>query len=450
MTTAEVNFDGLVGPTHNYGGLSVGNVASMTSKDGTSNPKGAALQGLAKMRALHRMGLYQGVLPPHERPLVRPLRAMGFSAPSDAALIEKVAKADIRLLRNVSSASAMWTANAATVSPSADTADGKVHFTPANLAAMYHRALEHPQTSRLLRAIFPDPAHFVHHQVIDGGGAMGDEGAANHGRFAASHGAPGLGLFVYGRSAFETLESWRFLPRQALEASQAITRQHGVRDAVFLRQSRAAVEAGAFHNDVVGVTNGTALLYHEDAYEDQGASFDAIRQAGDRLGFEPQFIEVPRDQVPLGDAITSYLFNSQLVSLPDGGMALILPGEAEATASTADWVASAIAGNGPITHAHYFDLKQSMKNGGGPACLRLRVVLTAEERAGVLPGAILDDEKIDALEAWVKTHYRDALHPDDLADPDLLDEVRTGLDALTQLLGLGAIYDFQREDGGSA
>ena len=51
-TAREFNFDGLVGPSHNYAGLSFGNVASFSNVKSASNPKQAALQGLAKMRAL--------------------------------------------------------------------------------------------------------------------------------------------------------------------------------------------------------------------------------------------------------------------------------------------------------------------------------------------------------------------------------------------------------------
>ena len=62
MKYFEANFDGLVGPTHNYAGLSVGNVASLNNAKNTSNPKQAAKQGLAKMKALADLGMVQGVL----------------------------------------------------------------------------------------------------------------------------------------------------------------------------------------------------------------------------------------------------------------------------------------------------------------------------------------------------------------------------------------------------
>jgi succinylarginine dihydrolase len=339
----------------------------------------------------------------------------------------------------------MWTANAATVSPSPDTEDGRVHFTPANLAAMFHRAIEPGSTGRALQAIFADPECFAHHEAIPASATMGDEGAANYGRLCATHEAPGIGLFVYGRSAFERLTDRKFPPRQALEASEAVARQHGVMDrAVFIRQSAVAIDAGAFHNDVVAVANGPVLLYHEDAYENEADAFDLIRRQAADLGFDPQFIRVDSADVPLADAISSYLFNSQLLTRPDGGMALILPKEAEETESTRHWVEQALSSNGPIREAHYHDLKQSMKNGGGPACLRLRVVLTDRERAAAAPGVFVDESRLDSLEDWVRSHYRDRLSADDLADPALLTETRTALDALTGLLDLGSLYDFQR------
>ncbi|MCI5047673.1 MAG: N-succinylarginine dihydrolase [Aquisalinus sp.] len=442
----EVNFDGLVGPTHNYGGLSYGNLASMNNLGAVSNPLGAVLQGIQKMRKLLDLGLVQGVLPPHERPAVSALRHFGFTG-TDAEIVEAAAKAAPQLLMNCASASAMWTANAATVSPSADTRDGKVHFTPANLGSMFHRSLEPDFTGRTLKAIFADDTRFSHHAPIPYGGRMGDEGAANHGRLATGYGEQGAELFVYGHSAFEKqTRKVTFQARQAVEASHAIATSHQLdgRALAFVRQSAAAIDAGAFHNDVVSVTNGTALFYHEQAFEDKAEALDAITRACATLEFEPVFIEVPADRVSLETAIKTYLFNSQLVSLPEGGMALILPTESEENADTRSFVDDAIAGNGPITQAHYLDLKQSMKNGGGPACLRLRVVLTEAEQAALFGNCLMTHERLDDLEAWAKKHYRDQMMPEDVSDPQLYQETCAALDELTQLLDLGSLYDFQR------
>ena len=79
MSAIEANFDGLVGPTHNYGGLSFGNVASLNNQAQASNPKAAAKQGLVKMKALADMGFVQGVLAPHERPHMPTLKSLGFT-----------------------------------------------------------------------------------------------------------------------------------------------------------------------------------------------------------------------------------------------------------------------------------------------------------------------------------------------------------------------------------
>ncbi|MFT3725284.1 MAG: N-succinylarginine dihydrolase [Hyphomonadaceae bacterium] len=442
MNAVEVNFDGLVGPTHNYGGLAQGNLASAANEGQVSNPREAALQGLAKMRALAAMGLTQGVLPPHERPHVASLRKMGFSG-SDAGVVAMAARASPVLLANVSSASAMWTANAATVSPSVDTGDGRVHLTPANLSSHFHRALEAETTTRVLRTIFADGSRFVVHDPVPFA-TFGDEGAANHCRLAASHGERGVEVFVYGRSAFTKAEG-RFIGRQAMEASHIVATQHQLwtgGGVLLAQQGRAAIDAGAFHNDVVAVSNGNVLMFHADAFEQKGALVEGLKRAGGQRGFEPVLLEAT--ELSLEEAVKSYLFNSQIVTLPAGGMALILPHEAEETPRAKAFVDRVLATNGPIREAHYLDLRQSMRNGGGPACLRLRVVLTPDEIGALGAGVVLDDAKISALEAVVKRRYRDRLAIVDLADPALLDESRAALDEIGQVIGLGSVHDFQR------
>ncbi len=185
-STREYNFDGLVGPSHNYAGLSFGNVASFSNVKSASNPKQAALQGLAKMRALAARGFAQALLPPQDRPNFRLLRAIGFTG-TDGEVLARAYKESPVILACAYSASPMWTANAATVSPSADTQDGRVHFTAANLNNKLHRAFEHAQSARSLRAIFGDEKHFAVHDALPSTPAFGDEGAANHTRLGARH-----------------------------------------------------------------------------------------------------------------------------------------------------------------------------------------------------------------------------------------------------------------------
>ena len=439
MTHREYNFDGLIGPTHNYAGLSFGNLASATNKGAASNPREAALQGLAKMRGNLELGLGQGFLPPQDRPSLKTLRALGFSG-SDREVVEKAASTEPLLLANCYAASSMWTANAGTVAPSPDTGDGKVHFTTANLAANFHRSIEAGTTARALAHIFGDARYVVHHPALPGAMHFGDEGAANHGRLAETHGAPGVHLFVYGE------DGERFPARQKRRASEAVARNHLLdpERTVFVKQSKAALDAGAFHNDVVGVANGTVLFLHEQSFEDPKSAYAAIRAAAPFV----EIIEAPAAKVSLEDAVRSYLFNSQLATLPAAGpggeMALILPTESEENPRVKAFLEETVAQNNPVNRLVFRNVRESMSNGGGPACLRLRVVLSEEEAAAADANFILDEGKISALETWVKTHYRDRVTPDDLRDPAFMEESLAAMQALTDLLGMGAFYDFQR------
>jgi len=439
----EANCDGLVGPTHSYVGLSPGNIASQINAGEVSNPRAAVLEGLTKMRKLADWGVPQFVLPPHERPDLALLRAIGFAG-TDAEVLGKAWKDAPALAAAACSASPMWAANAATVTPSADTADGRVHFTPANLLTNLHRSLEGPQTARALRRLFPDMARFAVHDPLSAQSHFADEGAANHVRLCADHGDPGVNLFVWGREAFERWEG-RYPARQTLEAFEAIERRHGAARGVFARQGRAAIDGGAFHNDVVCVGTRECLLFHERAFEDGAAMQDGIRRAADGL-FEPVFVEVSEADLPMDDLVKSYLFNSQLLVLPGADrLVLLAPGETRDN-PRAHAVAQGLAGsNGPIGRVEYVDVRQSMRNGGGPACLRLRVVLTDAELAATNPGQRFDAGLHDRLNAWAGRRYRDRLAPADLADPALIVESREALDELTAILDLGGdFYPFQR------
>jgi succinylarginine dihydrolase len=439
----EANADGLIGPTHSYAGLSPGNLASSLNKGEASNPRAAVLQGLDKMKTLADLGLPQYVLPPHERPDIPFLRTLGFTG-SDAAVLERAWKEAPGFAAAACSASPMWAANAATVTPSADATDGRVHFTPANLHTNLHRSLEHAQTKRALDALFPDPTRFAVHDALPAVAHLADEGAANHVRLCAEHGAPGVNLLVWGREAFEPWAD-AFPARQTHEASQAIARRHQAARPVFPRQSRAAIAGGTFHNDVVCVGALETLFFHELAFEDTTGTRAAIRAAADGL-FEPQFVEVSLADLPLADAISSYLFNSMLVQIPgEDRLTLICPTETRDNPRSHAVAQSLAASNGPIGAVRYVDVRQSMRNGGGPACLRLRVVLTEAEQAATNPAMRLTDTLHARLSTWANHWYRDSLAPADLADPQLLAESRGALDELSGILDLGTgFYPFQR------
>jgi len=439
----EINFDGIPGPTHNYAGLARGNVAALRNSRLVANPRAAALQGLAKMRALHARGFAQAVLPPHERPDLGALRALGFTG-TDAAILARAAKSAPALLAACSSAAAMWAANAATVSPSADTADRRVHFTPANLVTHFHRSLEEATTTRVLRAVFGDTARFAVHDPLPASPHFADEGAANHTRFTPDPGA-GVEFFVFGRhGSGNGIGPAHFPARQTFDASAAIARRHGLDPArtVFAQQRPDTIDAGVFHNDVIAVGNGTLLFCHERAFVDQHA---VLCELAARVGRAFRPIVVRDHELTVAEAVTTYLFNSQLLTSADGHTTLVAPVECREHPRAAAYLDQLTRRDAGISEVLAFDLRQSMRNGGGPACLRLRVVLTDEERAAIPARVFFDDALADALDNWIKSHYRDRLAPEDLGDGALLDESRRALEELTRLLRLPQIYPFQFE-----
>jgi succinylarginine dihydrolase len=422
MSVVEINFDGLIGPSHNYAALSPGNRASAANAGSVSRPRAAALQGLAKMRTALGLGLVQGLFPPLDRPAVTWLRQLGFVG-SDDAVGEAAFRTDRHLFAQAMSASSMWTANAATVSPAADTADGRCHLTVANLMAMAHRSHEAAATLAQLRLAFAHPAFVVHPPVP----TFGDEGAANHMRVGRPDEA-GVEIFVYG------VDGGGFPARQSRAASEAVARRHGLDPArtLFVEQATGAIAAGAFHNDVVAVANKSVVFAHADAFA------DPARFAADLARVAPwaEIITVPAAAVSLSDAIASYLFNSQLVTVADGTMALILPTEAQDNARVAAYLASLVAGNGPVRSLHFVEVRESMRNGGGPACLRLRV---AADPATVDPRFLVDPGKLDRLERVVAAHWPDAIAADDLGRESLWAQCRTARAALLDALDLGEL-----------
>lgn len=441
MKAWEVNFDGLPGLTHHYAGLSFGNEASTKHRFRVSDPQLAAKQGLLKMKALADLGYKQAVLPPQERPNVPLLRQLGFSG-SDEQVIAKAAAQAPQLLSSVSSASSMWVANAATVCPSADALDGKVHLTVANLNNKFHRASEAPTTEAVLRAIFNNQQAFVVHGALPQVATFGDEGAANHNRLGGEYGQPGLQLFVYGREENGHHQPLRYPARQTLEASQAVARLNQVnpQQVIFAQQNPSVIDQGVFHNDVIAVSNRQVLFCHEQAFLNQP---QLLSQLAERVpGFMP--IEVPTSRVSVNDAVATYLFNSQLLSKPDGSMMLVLPKESQEHQGVWSYLNDMLAQDNPINELKVFDLRESMANGGGPACLRLRVVLNEAEIQAVNPSVLMNDRLFDTLNTWVDRYYRDRLSQADLADPQLLREGREALDQLTQILGLGSVYPFQQ------
>ena len=416
MALVEINFDGIIGPSHNYAGLSLGNLASSNNAGAPSYPRAAALQGIEKMRANLRLGLAQGFFMPLDRPNQNWL----------AGLATDMQSAEPHIRAAAFSASAMWAANAATVSPAPDTADGKCHLSAANLITMAHRSHEWTGTLAQLKLAFANEQHFVVHGPVPV--PFGDEGAANFMRLCASHDEAGVEIFVYGKTGGP------FPARQHVEASKAIARAHCLDPArtLFVQQSEVAIAAGAFHNDVVAVANERVLFTHEQAFENPEQTYSDIN----RLMPEAEIIIVPADRVSLADAIQSYLFNAQLVTLPDGGMALILPSEAQENARVWGWLTEMIEGNGPIRKLVPVDVRQSMANGGGPACLRLRVVA---DPATVDPRFIADEARLDIIAKVVAAQWPETIATNQLSNPALIDQVRMARLALLETADLATL-----------
>ena len=414
MGLREINFDGIVGPSHNYAGLSLGNLAATANAGAVSYPRAAALQGLEKMRRNMALGLAQGFFLPQRRPDTGFLASLG--KPKDPALIA-----------TAWSASSMWTANAATVSPMPDTSNRLCHLTPANLATMPHRSLEWVDTFEQLSLAFADRRYFAVHLPIPA--CFGDEGAANHMRMAASHDAPGIEIFVFGRTG------GAFPARQNEQASRAVARLHALAPGrtLFAEQNPAAIAAGAFHNDVVAVANERVLFAHEEAFADAATLYAQIRE---RLP-EAEIVVVPSSAVSLAEAVKSYLFNAQLVTLPGGeGMGLIVPLEAWDNPAVRTWLETMLAGNGPIRRVIPVDVRQSMANGGGPACLRLRVVA---DPATIDPRFLLSEARGDTIARIVARHWPEQIDPSDIGNATLAGDIVGARAALLQALDLAEL-----------
>jgi succinylarginine dihydrolase len=251
-------------------------------------------------------------------------------------------------------------------------------------------------------------------------------------------------VFAWGRSKWQPAAGPERHPaRQTREASEAIARLHRLAPecALFFQQDPAGIDAGAFHTDVLAVGCGRFLMLHERAFVGVAECVEQLRRS---LRGELHLAVARSSELPVERAVRAYPFNSQVLALPDGSMTIVAPEDAREDPPSRAFLDSVVASGGPVRSVVYVDVRQSMQNGGGPACLRLRVPLTDHE-AGRLGGrVVLDDTLYEALCAWVDRHYRDRLSPRDLADPALARESFAALDELTQLLDLGGLYDFQR------
>lgn len=438
----EVILVGLPGPTHNYGGLARDNVASSLNRGSTSNPKQAALQALALVRLLRSLGVEAGLLPPQLRPHLPHLRE--HYEGSDEELILRAARENPALLEKMSSSSAMWTANAATVIAARDSADGRLHLTTANLHSNLHRRIEAHDTHRVLAAAFAHVPDCVVHPPLSAAAAMYDEGAANHMRLTPHHDARGLNVFVYGADGAPDDPA---TARQTLSASQQVARQSALDETatLFVKQNPAVIREGVFHNDVIAVSNEHVLLAHEQAYARAGEDIAAIADAYSLCTQQKLIpLTIRSADLTVEEAVHTYFFNSQIITKPNGMMAIIAPTEVkDLYGGKAARLMEAIRkdSDNPIAELHFADLRQSMNNGGGPACLRLRVPMTGRQVDALASrtGLMADEALLAAVEQLVEQHYPAQLEPDAIADPALYRRCVSMLAELGRLLKLPLI-----------
>lgn len=432
----EVNFDCLVGPTHHFGGLSHGNIASTINKSRSSSPRRAALQGLEKMRFLYERGLMQAVLPPHPRPHWPTLERLGLTRSSRS--LRQIYNQNPYLFYCLFSSSFMWAANAATVTPSFDCKDKRVHITPANLHTMFHRSIEAPFATKIFNALFYNKTHFVIHEPLPAHDILADEGAANHNRLAPKHGYPGVHVFVYGKEPPSPSKTKIFQSRQSKLASEAIIALHQLdeRFAITVRQNIAAIDGGAFHNDVVAVANEHCLLLHEHAFLDTPGVVHRLQQMFEARGQRLNVIEVSNAELSLDDAVSTYLFNSQIVTKPDGKMLLFAPQQCQNHPCARTIIDRIAKQADPIDEVAFFDISESMANGGGPACLRLRMVLTPDECRAMHKGVLFTWPLYEKLQTIIERHYVDNLTLEHFFDDDFLLRCNRAHEEIMAALGI--------------
>lgn len=447
MYYQEVNFDGLIGPSHNYAGLSLGNIASDKHQGEIAFPRLAALQGLEKMWRLVQLGQPQGVLPPAPRPDIATLRKLGFSG-SAGEIVRQAYRTAPHVLAACYSASTMWAANTATVTSSKDSTDGKIHFTPANLTTTLHRSIEANFTAPLLQRVFSDSTYFCHHPTLPSQSDFADEGAANHTRLCPDHSHPGINLLIYGRD-HSSIAPQNYPARQTRAAFEAIARQHQLpaENQLLAQQHPDAIDQGVFHNDVICVGHRNFLMLHQRALVNQTQRLTELQGQWRRLYSDTDqsliITEFSDTTLTVSEAVSSYLFNSQLISQADHSMRLLAPTNClknKRVVTAIEWL---LQSDNPVTEVEYLDLTQSMNNGGGPACLRLRVPMSEAELNALPPNILLDFSLYTRLKIWINQHYREELKPGDLADPRLPLEIETALDDLSNILDLPKLYPFQ-------
>lgn len=427
MALIEANIDALVGPTHHFGGLGVGNVASQQHKAMTSHPREAALEGLRKAKLVAEKGVPQFLWLPPVRPNLPFLHTLGFKGSLQEVLSAAAVQAPAAFSAACSSAF-MWAANSCTATPAVDAADQKYHFSPANLIASWHRGTEAAERAVDLSGLFNELSHVSIHSPLPSIWPLRDEGAANHMRLCDYHGLNGHHVFVHGDGSST---SDQFVARHSQAASRTLARRHQLNpdSTFFLQQHPDAIAAGVFHNDVIATSHRNLLIHHESAFLNAEQQLDRLEASFHASTGLPLIrIEISDEELPLADAVRSYFFNSQVISesgrFDSEAMTLVCPSSCEKTITARTLIERLISdASVPIESVHYVDLNQSMANGGGPACLRLRIPIDDSQLAR-LPSALrVTDDLIGRLSACIEQHYPESLTLADLTNAERVEHL---------------------------
>ncbi len=430
----EINVDGLIGPTHHFGGLGVGNLASHASQYRPSNPRAAALEGLAKMQLLSELGIPQFYLPPLTRPNWGWLESLGYAG-DRADILKRCYDDSPQLLSAAYSSAFMWTANAATVAPACDTLSQCLTLVPANLCCNLHRGQESLARMHQLRDMLRDVSNASVTEPLPSVFPLRDEGAANHMRLCNRHGDLAVHLFVYGPPVENRVGT--FIARQSELASRQVALQLQLdREACcFAQQTPEAIEAGVFHNDVIATSHADLLIYHELAFADHANVVeDLSHKYQRRIGHALQGLCVHSRELPLDEAVRTYLFNSQIVNSDSDTMQLICPSQCRDSSPTRALIDRWIADpSNPIQRVHFLSLNQSMANGGGPACLRLRMMVDDAQLKELGARYRIDEARIALLSDIIEQNYPERFCIEDMTRLDFAEHSQTTVDTIERL-----------------
>lgn len=436
-TLVEVNLDSLIGLGHHFGGLSPGNLASTTHKNELSNPQAAALQGLEKAWLLQTITSRQLLLPPLLRPHESLLQTAGFIGSYESAMARAL-EVEPDLVSAIWSSSFVWTANLGIFTPSCDSASGKSHLTLANLCTNLHRSLESGERFESLQKWLSGAINV--HAPLPSSLSLADEGAANHTRFfSLTNPECGLHHFVYGLSPEGTPHSQKtsiYPARQSLRAAQWIARRHELIEnhVMYTQQNPNVIDQGVFHNDVICTGHGSFLLCHEQAFVHGMNEVDLLRRRFQELTGDALCVElVSSQQLSVELAVKTYLFNSQLVLTPQGPV-IIAALECERHPQTYTLLQD-LKQRWSLAGLYFVDLTQSMHNGGGPACLRLRLPMKPSQYQK-LSAFHLTPKRYQQLKTLIEKDYPTQLTKSMLIDKSYRDHAVAVQEKILQIFGL--------------